>query len=274
MAGWRGIAIIAAMASFAARSAGAVLVGAPNFRDLGGYAGADGRRVRHGRVFRSGHLARLRPEDLALLGEHLGPRVRVLDLRGSHERLALPCLIPGASVHSLPFEPAVANRLEARAAQGLPLTAEVARQYMQDAYRVFVRDYRPALAAVFRHALEADGEPLVIHCAAGKDRTGLVSALLLLALGVSRDDVMDDFLHTAERFHWQPREGRFPLEVMRAIAATDASYLEAALGAIDEDFGGIAGFLRDALGLDDAQVVRLRGSLLVPATALAPTPRQ
>jgi|GEM_PF-884917 len=120
------------MAYFAARSAGAVLAGAPNFRDIGGYATADGHRVRHGRVFHSGHLGRLRPDDVGLLGRELGPRVRVIDLlRGSEERLAAPCMIPEANVYSLPLEPAVARRLEARAAEGLPLTADAARQHMQ-----------------------------------------------------------------------------------------------------------------------------------------------
>ena len=90
----------------------------------------------------------------------------------------------------------------------------------------------------------------------------LASALLLLALGVPRDTVMDDYLHTAERFHYRPREGRFPLQVMQVIAATEPGFLDAALGAIDEDFGGMAGFLRQGLGLDDAQCEHLRSGLL------------
>lgn len=253
------------MTSFAARSAGAVLAGATNFRDLGGYSTADGRRVRHGRVFRSGHLGGLAPQDIALLQRELGPRVCVVDFRGSQEREKAACLLPGASVHSLPFEPAVAKRLEARAAAGLPLTADATRQFMHDAYRSFVREHRHNWSAFFAHVLERDDdEPLVLHCAAGKDRTGLASALLLSALGVPRDTVMDDYLHTAQRFHYQPREGRFPLQVMQVIAATEPGFLDAALGAIDEDFGGIAGFLRQGLGLDDAQCERLRMALLEP----------
>jgi protein-tyrosine phosphatase len=262
-------AIIQGMVHFAARSAGAVLAGAPNFRDLGGYEAADGRRVRHGRVFRSGHLGRLVPEDIELLSHRLGPRVRVIDLRGSEERVSAPCTLPGASVHSLPFEPAVAKRLEARTAQGLPLTADATRQFMHDAYRTFVRQYRPQLAAFFGHVLALeDDEPLVVHCAAGKDRTGLACALLLSALGVPRDTVMDDYLHTAERFPYQPRAGRFPLQVMQVIAATEAGFLDAALGAIDEDFGGVEGYLREGLGLTNTQFEELRDLLLEASLSL------
>jgi protein-tyrosine phosphatase len=259
------------MVSFAARSAGPVLAGAPNFRDLGGYPAGEGLRVRYGRLFRSGHLGRLESADIALLQRHLGPRVRVIDLRGSHERETAACLLPGASVHSLPFEPAVAKRLEARAALGQPLTADATRSFMHDAYRSFVRQYRPNLTAFFRHVLDAQGEPVVIHCAAGKDRTGLVCALLLSALGVPRAEVMDDFLHTAERFHWKPREGRFPLEVMQVIAATEAGFLDAALGAVEEDFGEVEGFLLRGLGLEEAEIVRLRESLLEPVVTPSPS---
>ena len=87
------------------------LTGAPNFRDLGGYRSADGRSVRHHRLFRSDHLAHLAPADLQALANALGPAVRVLDLRGEAERATAACAIPGATVHSLPIEPTVVQKL-------------------------------------------------------------------------------------------------------------------------------------------------------------------
>src|SRR4051794_41672383 len=103
------------MKPFADRTAGTVLAGAPNFRDLGGARAADGRSVRHGCVFRSGHLGELHPGDVAALQQHLGEDVCVVDLRGASERTKLACVLPRATVRSVPIEPSVAQKLLALA---------------------------------------------------------------------------------------------------------------------------------------------------------------
>lgn len=87
------------------------LQGATNFRDLGGYTGDSGRAVRHGRLFRSDHLGALTADDLAVLDEALGPALRVCDFRGVHERQAAACVIRHATVHSLPIEPSIVQKL-------------------------------------------------------------------------------------------------------------------------------------------------------------------
>ncbi|HSV44533.1 MAG TPA: tyrosine-protein phosphatase, partial [Ramlibacter sp.] len=148
------------------------LTGAPNFRDLGGHVTAGGRTVRHGRLFRSDHLADLSPADLALLASALGPAPRVIDLRGTAEREAAACAIAGATVHSLPIEPTIVQRLAGLLEAGERLTAETTVALMQETYRNFVRHNTPRFADLFRHVLDDAPGPLVFHCTAGKDRTG------------------------------------------------------------------------------------------------------
>lgn len=252
---------MSAAPSFAARSAGVVLRGAPNFRDLGGYATRCGRHVRHGLVFRSGHLGHLEPQDIALLQAHLGEAVCVIDLRGAGERQAAACALPGAVVHSLPVEPTVARRLDVAVASGEPLTQELARGFMREAYHGFARNARPQLAAFFRHLSSGQAQPTVLHCAAGKDRTGFVCAMLLEALGVSRETVMGDYLHTNERL--APKEGgRFPPEVMQVLATVRAEFLDAAYDAIERDFGTVDAYLERAAGVTPAARERLGARFL------------
>lgn len=245
---------------FADRAAGAVLLGAPNFRDLGGYATRDGRMVSHGKVFRSGHLAALMPEDITLLRRHLGDAVCVLDLRGSTERSAAVCALPGAAVHSFPIEPAVAQRLDALAATGGTLDEVVAHEFMKDAYRNFARHAQPQMASFLRHLAEWDGGPVVLHCAAGKDRTGFATALLLEALGVSREVVLDDYLHTNARMLPRKKGGRFPRSVMDVLMTVRPDFLRAAYDAIDGDFGHTERYLAEALdfGPDDRKRLQAR----------------
>ena len=94
------------------------LAGATNFRDLGGYAGLDGRLLRWRKLFRSDHLAALTPQDLATLS---GLAVtRAFDFRGAAERAAVPYDLPGVLSHSLAIEPTVLMRMKERLELGQP----------------------------------------------------------------------------------------------------------------------------------------------------------
>jgi protein-tyrosine phosphatase len=247
--------------SFADRRAGAVLRGAPNFRDLGGLRSQDGRTVKHGLLFRSGHLGELHPEDVALLQARLGREVTVVDLRGLAEREKFACVLPAATVHSLPIEPSVAQRLTALSAAGEAMTPEITRRFMCEAYQGFVRNTGPRLSAFFGHVDALAGRPLVVHCAAGKDRTGFVAGVLLGALGVARDAVMEDYLLTNERVPPQDH-GRFPPEIMAVLATVQAAFLQAAWDAIDADHGGLDAYLERVAGLTPARRQRLQAALL------------
>ena len=239
------------------------LQGATNFRDLGGYPGQGGRPVQWGRLFRSDHLAGLTPEDHAQL-QQLGIR-RAFDFRGVHERAATPYTVPGLAQHSLAIEPTVTQRMEAMHAAGQAMTAPVVAGLMRDLYRRLVSDDAHRFAELFEHLLQ-DDTPAVFHCTAGKDRTGIAAALILLALGVPRDVVMQDYLLTNEHFRHPPMpDSRTPKEALAVLWRVQEDFLAEALRTIDVEHGGIDRYLAERLGLSAAAREALRRRYLQPA---------
>ncbi|MBL8324383.1 MAG: tyrosine-protein phosphatase [Rubrivivax sp.] len=239
------------------------LAGATNFRDLGGYIGRDGRRLRWRRVFRSDHLGGLSAEDHAVLAQ-LGVR-SALDFRGTEERAATPYAVPGVTQHALSIEPTVAQRMQEIESGGRDLTGPVVEGLMRDLYRRLVRYQAPRFAEFFGHLLRAEA-PLVFHCTAGKDRTGVAAALLLVALGVPRQTVVEDYLLTNAVYRppWAPRPGIAP-EVLQALWGVQVSYLDTVFEVIDAQPDGAGGYLRRRIGLDDAALQRLEARYLEPA---------
>ena len=236
------------------------LAGASNFRDLGGYIGHDGQPVRWRTLFRSDHLATLTPDDQAQL-VRLG-LARAFDFRGVHERAASAYELPGVTLHALPIEPTVVQRMKDLLVAGRKLTPQQTVALMQETYRAFVNDNAAAFAGLFQHLL-ADDAPLVFHCTAGKDRTGFAAALILLALGVPRPVVMQDYLLTNEllRMDSAPAYG-IPPEVMQVLRRVQAEFLDAALHAVDTDHGGVDAYLQRELGLSPAALRQLQGLYL------------
>ena len=226
------------------------LAGASNFRDLGGYQGLNGQTLRWRRLFRSDHLAALTPADQAVL-QALGI-THSIDFRGDSERAAQAYALPGVAYHPLTIEPTVIHRALALQQQGQQLTAKDAVGLMQETYRCFVHDNAPRFAQMFRLLLDNDS-PIVFHCTAGKDRTGFAAALILLALGVPRATVMEDYLLTNSLYR-RPEglASPAPSEVLAVLWRVQEDVLDAALHRVDADFGGIDTYLVDVLGLDDA----------------------
>ncbi|HEV7613499.1 MAG TPA: tyrosine-protein phosphatase, partial [Steroidobacteraceae bacterium] len=169
------------------------LAGASNFRDLGGYPGRDGRIVRWRRIFRSNHLGHVTEADIEVL-RGLGLK-SAFDFRGTEERTAATCRLEEIAVHSLPIEPTVAATLRAIRASGAPLSPDAALDVMRDSYRNYVLHNTQRYRALFAHMLE-NRAPLVIHCTAGKDRTGFACALILHALGAPDEVIAEDYLLT------------------------------------------------------------------------------
>ena len=240
------------------------LAGASNFRDLGGYAALDGRQVRWRRIFRSDHLAGLTPQDMQVLSG-LGLE-RSVDFRGLAERAALAYELPSVRYQALPIEPTVVQRAKEMALAGRQMTGPMAVQLMQDTYRAFVSDNARQFASLFEQLL-AEDTPLVFHCTAGKDRTGFAAALVLLALGVSREVVMQDYLLTNGLYR-RPASiaSSAPEEVLNVIWRVQADFLQAALQAVDSDHGGVQQYLRRRLAVDDAASKRLAQLYLQPLT--------
>jgi protein-tyrosine phosphatase len=223
------------------------LTGATNFRDLGGYTGQDGRTVRWRRLFRSDHLGHLTADDQAML-EPLGV-AWVFDFRGEAERAPTPSRMPGAVTLGLPIEPTVVQSMQSIGARGELLTAETTVALMKGLNRALVKRHAHRFAELFDHLLRAQA-PLVFHCTAGKDRTGLAAALILLALGVSREVVMQDYLLTNSVYK-RPAGllSSWPEAATAMLWTVQASYLETALEVIDRDHGGVDAFLAGPMGL-------------------------
>ncbi len=238
----------------------ALLQGASNFRDIGGYRSADGRRVRRGQIFRSDHLAGLTSEDLARLAS-LGIG-HSLDFRGAAECAATPYDIPGVQRVALTIEPTVIARMQALVAQGVVPTAEETVELMRETYRDFVNRNADTYGRFMKHLLEQP-TPQVFHCTAGKDRTGFAAALVLSALGVDRATIEHDYLLTNQLYKRDARlEGQGHPHVMKVLWQVQPEFLHAAFEAVDAQHGGMTDYLHGAIGLTPQELAELQRMLL------------
>lgn len=209
-------------------------------------------------LFRSDHLGAL-DEAQARAVRALGVR-RVLDFRGERERLSAACVVPDVTVHSLAVEPTIVQVLDEMLQAGRRPTPQEVVGLMQDTYRGFVRNNTARFAEFFSHLL-ASGEPTVFHCTAGKDRTGFAAALLLHALGATREEILADYLLTNQRLR-TPSSLAMPAEVVAVLWGVQPSFLEAAFEAVVAGHGSLDAYLERGLGVDEAARKRLRALYL------------
>ena len=235
------------------------LQGASNFRDLGGYRTVDGHIVRWRQLFRSNHLGHLTESDIAIVR---GLRLRsAFDFRGIEERAAAMCGLAEIEVHSLPIEPTVVAALRAQLAAG-SLSPATALEIMRESYRDYVRHNTHRFRGLFAHLLD-DRAPLVIHCTAGKDRTGFACALVLHALGVPDDVIREDYLLT-NRFYRRDTSSAsdLPDDVRQAIGSVETSFLAAAHDTIRADYGNLDTYLKEGLALGKGERAALKARYL------------
>ena len=243
------------------------LAGGVNFRDLGGDRTAGGRAVRWGRVYRAGSLAELTDDDVAYLGR-LGLRL-ACDLRSAEEVARRPDrLPPGAAVLAQPIAAEV-GRL--RQMFTLFRLRHRIQELLQNAYTIMLDQNGPIYAAIIQMAADPANLPLVVHCTAGKDRTGLAAALLLLALGVPEETVIADY--TLSNHAFDVLAGRMRPEMARLYALgfdeaqlqpfllAEARTLQGALAYLRRRYGSVEGYLRSG-GLDGVTLERVRQTLL------------
>ncbi len=247
--------------------------GIENLRDFGGVASRFGGRLRTGRLFRSAHLGAASPADLEAL-ERLGIGV-VADLRRPTERRRAPSrwsAFAGRLICSDEGDMKEGPHVEFLR-QG-DLGDDAVDAYLGRYYRE--APFEPRHVAMFTEtfdALDRDRGALLVHCTAGKDRTGLLAALIQRALGVHPDDAMADFLRTNEVMltatnrmrtvaALTPIIGRPPSEaILRGFLGVRSTHLDLAFAAIDARPGGLEGYLA-ALGVDPPRLERLCGRLL------------
>lgn len=238
------------------------LKGADNFRDLGGYLTREGRRVRWGRLYRSDDLSSLTASDLKYLSR-IGVRL-VCDFRTERERESKPDkLVASEDVALLgfPIEQEGVDPVEIR---NKILTGGITRlgmeHTMRAAYRAFVEEHAGVWAELLRRLADPSSLPTLVHCTAGKDRTGFAAALVLLTLGVPRETVFEDYL-LSNRYRedtirtltrWAPIVSLFRTraEDLLPLLEVRAGYLQTSLDAMEEGYGSVDGFLTQALGVD------------------------
>lgn len=245
-----------------------------NFRDYGDYATAAGRRIRPGRLLRSAHHARASDADLERLKAlELG---HVVDLRRPSERAHQPSRrhegFAAEVIESASGDDGEAPHITFLKTQDL--TEQSARAFMTETYRRLA--YEPAHVDLFGRyfrALARDERPVIIHCAAGKDRTGLLAALTHRLLGVGHDDLIEDYLLTNTAVDLQARAPEIAEQLKAftgraashaavvAFLGVEAVYLDAALDEMQARSGGVDAYLRDVLGIDDALADAVRERL-------------
>lgn len=242
------------------------LHGAVNFRDLGGYRTADGRQVRWKTLYRSDSLAELTAADMETVAA-LGLR-SLCDLRDHPERGRKPNRLqagPTLKVHSIGFQPHGGEQLVAGLKMRTMSAAGVEAAF-REMYRRFPLEQTAIYARVLDILLEPGALPALIHCTSGKDRTGFAAAVVLMALGVPRETILEDYLVTNRH----RRDLSFLLgadtdpEVLATMKQAHPEYLAAAFNSIDEAWGSDQVFVRNGLGLAEQCQQRLRELLLEP----------
>ncbi|HEY7916561.1 MAG TPA: tyrosine-protein phosphatase [Acidimicrobiales bacterium] len=239
------------------------LAGAFNFRDLGGYPAGDGRRTRWGRLFRSDTLHELTGADVEVL-RSLG-LATMIDLRTARE-------LSRTGRGPLAGEPIAYRHLSViQEGEGEALAAPAPPgEELGERYLWYLDGGRSALADALALVTEPDTLPLVFHCAAGKDRTGVLAALILDIVGVAREVIVADYLITAGRmelilgrYRDDPAFASRMAKVPDYRFGVEARSMERFLEGLYEEFGGARAWAVDA-GLAPGDLDRMEDLLVEP----------
>lgn len=235
--------------------------GTYNFRDVGGYP-AGGGTTRVGKLYRADALGRLGESGREALRD-LGVKI-VIDLRDDFEVEALPDDLDGLDVEVL--------RLPVF--EGSGASASTVGATIVHLYDKIVFQHTDVIVTALREIADTGDAPVVVHCTAGKDRTGIVVALALLAVGVDRETVVADYALTEANLEGPWLEGM--LELVRGygvevtpdlrviLGGSPREALETTIDRIEERAGSVRAYLLDA-GLDEVELAKLRSVLVEPA---------
>lgn len=254
------------------------LEGAKNFRDFGGYRTADGKHVRKGVLFRSDGLAKLTKQDFENISR-LGIRT-ICDLRRDRERLKAPTNWhdPSVTIHHMPLlsdsGPTAVDKI---VAMGSRCDEQAARQIMVDIYRGLVTSDQALhyFRKMFVMIADKSSLPVLIHCSGGKDRTGVSCALILWFLGVSREDIIGNYLHSqplygdrvdVRKVGPQMFDHNIFAEIdevaLKLLFGVQAEYIQAVFDLLDQNGMTPETFIAGTLGLDLDVLDKIRSDLL------------
>jgi protein-tyrosine phosphatase len=240
------------------------LEGTPNFRDLGGLPTVDGRVTRHGVLFRSSALEELTSRDVRHLIDDIGIRT-VIDLRSADDReTAQPLLDTSVRHLNLPI-----SRGGPTTSLERPMDAD-GRADMALIYGMYIETSAASISEIIAE-LTSGATPAVFHCAAGKDRTGVLAAILLSAVGVTRDAVIADFMETEpnlpEIMAYLQRRPAYADIVLRFPPGTmdvDMNFMIGFLDGVERTYGGMVAWLTEHAGVSAESVARLEQLLVEP----------
>ena len=248
-----------------------------NFRDFGGYKTQNGTSLKRGLLYRSGDLSKASNSDLDYIAS-LGINT-VCDLRSEFERQKEPDRTPIAkpfTFFNIPMRPIVDyHGRSLRRLFSLMFGSERKMDYIAEsylAYREYATNYLPQLKALFHRISNPENLPLLVHCSAGKDRTGVVSSLIQLVLGVPFDTVMEDYLITNENLDAYTQEiyrrlsklayFGVPWRMYAPLFDARSDYLSAALSQVKEEFGVLDQWIRRGLGFSEEDQAALAAVLI------------
>ncbi|MGB1330629.1 MAG: tyrosine-protein phosphatase [Gammaproteobacteria bacterium] len=243
--------------------------GSHNTRELGGYKTTDGKTIKWGKLFRSDKLSDISSADQEYL-QNLGIK-KIVDFRSEQEKAEDPNIIPtGIKYVEMPIsvDGAMRSKIEA------VLKGETDRKvesFLIDANREFVTDYTDVYENFLRGLIDED-VPTLFHCTAGKDRAGFAAAITLIALGVSKADVINDYMKTNTFTKERIEEilGQIELmslyqadaEILRPLLGVEQIYIETAFKTAEEKYGSLENFIRVGLNISDADIKKLRNKFL------------
>lgn len=240
----------------------------PNFRDLGGYRTHDGRTVAWRRLFRSAALHKMNDRDKATLKQEISPRA-VIDLRRLRDPEQNPEVLllkeVGARYYPMPFRPDSSSYLKEEE-KAYPSAINMGEIYLS---RISEKPFGKRLVDALEIIAERDNHPLIFHCSAGKDRTGVLAAMVLTAMGVVDDDVVEDYTLSAPLMN--EIRARITSDPETAPAVKDqpdfqweasAESMAVFLSLLRQEYGSADGYLK-ANGAGSSLADRLKVALLV-----------
>lgn len=248
-----------------------------NFRDLGGLKTRDEKTVAYGRLLRSGELSGVTEKDIKILTNELHLS-NIVDLRTVNEKEASPDVeIPGVKYIALDFF-AGENKGQANGSEEQlkrMQNVEQIHQMMKELYSSFItsENVRGKLYTFLQILLNTQEGSTIFHCFAGKDRTGISAAVILTVLGVSKEDILSDYLETNvlrqkanEKILTQLRAANVPEEMEEAVGAAlcvEREYLEICYEMAEKEYGSFEKYISEGIGLKEDEWNTLRAMYLV-----------